>query len=68
MPNRARVTLRHALTVAREIEMDAATRKMVREWVVLYRGNTEAVAKYMRDTLRIGGLKACRQLVAEALA
>ena len=49
-------------------EMNAATKQMVREWVEMYRGNVEAVARYMSRELRIGGMKACRALVQEALS
>lgn len=47
--------------------MDAKTAEMIRGWVNLYRGDTERVARWMRDSLRLGGLKACRMLIDEAV-
>lgn len=46
--------------------IDQATKQMVRKWIDMHRGDTEAVARYMSQTLRIGGLKSCRQLVEAA--
>jgi FMN-dependent NADH-azoreductase len=43
------------------------TREMIRRWVDHYDGDQEAVARYMRDTLQISGIKDCRELVAEAM-
>jgi hypothetical protein len=40
---------------------------MVRAWLVDYNNDVEALAKWMRDTLRIGGLPECRRLIAEAI-
>jgi len=47
-----------------------AAREMIREWL---NGQTDersifCTARYMSQTLRIGGMKACRKLIAEALA
>ena len=47
--------------------MNDATRRMVREFVELHRG-IEGAARFMSRELRIGGIKACRALVQEALA
>jgi hypothetical protein len=52
----------------RERGMDAKTAEMVRGWVNLYKGDTERVARWMRDSLRLGGLKACRAIIDEAVA
>ena len=46
--------------------MDTKTKEMIREWLRLHNGDVEAVARWMRDSLRIGGLKSCRELVKEA--
>ncbi len=47
--------------------MDAKAKTMIRGWIVMHRGNTEQLARWMRDTLRIpGGIKAARALIAEA--
>lgn len=48
--------------------MDEATKQMVREWLEMHHGNVEGLARWMRDTLRLGGLKTCRQLIQEAVA
>lgn len=47
--------------------MQTATKLMIREWVALHRGDTEAVARWMRDALRFCGLRDARRLVAEAM-
>lgn len=48
--------------------MTEQTRRMVREWVERDGGNTERTARWMRDSLRIGGIRVCREMIAEALA
>lgn len=48
--------------------MNDQTRQFVRDLLQTHRGDAEAVARYMRDSLRIGGIKACRAIVAEAVA
>lgn len=40
---------------------------MIRRWVEEAGGDEERVARYMRDTLRIGGIRACRALVLGAV-
>lgn len=47
--------------------MDAKTREMVLGWLVMHRGDREQLARWMRDTLRIKGIRECRALIAEAL-
>lgn len=47
--------------------MNTQTREMVKGWLEMHNGNVEALARWMRDSLHIGGLKACRDLIAEAL-
>lgn len=44
-----------------------ASREMIRRWVSDHRGDTEALARWMRDTLRIGGIRACRAIIREAM-
>lgn len=46
--------------------LDPETRAMVRRWIAQHRGDTEALARWMRDRLRIGGLRECRALIAAA--
>lgn len=46
--------------------MNQATIDMICGWIVDAGGDREHVARWMRDTLRVGGIKACRALVAEA--
>jgi hypothetical protein len=48
--------------------MNTKTREMVKGWLVKHNGDVEALARWMRDSLNIGGLKACRALIVEALA
>lgn len=48
--------------------MDSKTREMVKGWLVSHNGNVEALARWMRDSLHIGGLKDCRALINEAIA
>ena len=45
-----------------------SARAMIRCWYAQHGNDAESVARYMRDTLRIGGIKACRKLVSEAIA
>lgn len=48
--------------------MDSKSKSLVLELLAARRGDVEAAARYLRDVLRIGGLKACRALVMEAQA
>jgi hypothetical protein len=47
--------------------MDQKTKQLVREWLGFHRGDTEALARWMRDTLRLGGIRECRALIREAV-
>lgn len=47
--------------------MDSKTREMILGWLATHHGDVEGLARWMRDSLRIGGLKACRDLIAEAV-
>lgn len=46
--------------------MDEKTRAMVLEWIEEANGDLEAVARWMRDSLRMAGIKTCRALIEEA--
>lgn len=48
-------------------EMNQASKEMIRGWLAKHHGDVEGVVKFMAYTLRIGGMKACRALVSEAL-
>jgi hypothetical protein len=48
--------------------MNTKTREMVKGWLVTHNGDVEALARWMRDSLHIGGLRACRELITQALA
>lgn len=48
--------------------MNAATRSMVLGWLADHHGDAEAVARFMSRTLRIGGIRICRKMIAEATA
>lgn len=50
----------------REMTMDSKTREMILGWLADHKGDSEAVARFMRDSLRIGGIRECRELVARA--
>lgn len=49
-------------------ELNEATKKAVREWLAMHHGNVDALARWLSRSARVGGIKACRALVAEALA
>lgn len=46
--------------------MNEATKTMVRGWLEMHRGDVEALARWMRDSLHVGGIKANRAMIAEA--
>lgn len=48
--------------------MDQNTRRMLLDWLAEFGGDVERLAKWMRDHLRIGGLKVCRELIQQALS
>lgn len=48
--------------------MNAATVTMVRGWLADHHGDAEAVARFMSRALRIGGIRICRKMIAEATA
>lgn len=49
--------------------MDNATKEMIKGWIAIHGGDTEALARWMRDNLNLGcGIKACRAMIAEATA
>lgn len=45
--------------------LDCTPTTCIRKWLTEYHGDREALARWMRDTLRIGGLRACRGLIAQ---
>lgn len=47
--------------------MNEATKKMVRGWLEMHHRDIEALARWMRDSLHSGGIRACRALIAEAI-
>ena len=47
--------------------MDSKTKAMIREWLKMHNGDVEGLARWMRDSLRVGGVKTNRKLIAEAL-
>jgi len=46
--------------------MNESTKQMLRDFLRKHNGNVEATARWMRDTLRLGGVKVCRQWLIEA--
>lgn len=47
--------------------LDSKTIEVVKEWIGKDGGDKERTAKWMRDSLRIGEIKVCRELIEEAL-
>lgn len=47
--------------------MDAKTKVMILGWLDMHRGDTEWLARWMRNSLRIG-IKAARKAIADAQA
>ena len=47
--------------------MNEKTKAMVKEWIKKDGGDVEKTAKWMARTLKIGSVKECREMVAEAL-
>lgn len=50
--------------------MTESSKAMIRRWLDTDKPteeDIERVAKYMRDTLRIGGIRVCRALIREAI-
>lgn len=45
-----------------------SAKRMVRRWVEDHGGDREAVARYLRDSLRVGGIRSCRAIVEAAMA
>ena len=48
---------------ANKNELDSNTRRMVKGWIKGFGGDKEKTAKWMRDTLRLGGIKEMRRLI-----
>ena len=47
--------------------MDTKTKDFVRELLAHCSYDREKLARYMRDTLHLGGIRTCRALIEEAL-
>lgn len=47
-------------------KLDPKTAATVRAWLEVHRGDAESLACWMRDALRVGTLRQCRAMVAEA--
>ena len=57
------------MTQTQQVEQNqAATREMIRAWVRMHNGDTEAVARWMARTLHVRPIRECRRLIAEAEA
>ena len=46
--------------------MNAGSRALILEWLARHRGDLEATARYMRDVVKLGSIRACRALIWEA--
>ena len=49
-------------------EMNKPVADMINGWVASFRGDTEACARWMRDKVRLGGVKQNREMIAKAQA
>ncbi len=47
--------------------MDARTKAAVQGWLKMHGGDCESLARWMRDSLRVGSIKECRAMIAEAV-
>ena len=47
--------------------MDQATREMLTKWLAMHSGDREGLARWMRDSMRIGGIRECRAMIAQAV-
>jgi len=48
--------------------MNAKTIEQVRKWVAMDGGNVEKTARWMAYTLKLCGIRECREIIAEAMA
>jgi len=48
------------------LPMNAETRAMLREWLERHHGDSEGLAEWMRDALRLGSIRECRAMIASA--
>lgn len=46
--------------------MNENTKEMVRNWLNMHNGDKEGLARWLRDTLRIGSIKECRKIIEES--
>lgn len=48
--------------------MNEKTAAMILGWLAMDNGDVEACAKWMRDSLRLAGIRQCREFIKEAQA
>jgi hypothetical protein len=48
--------------------MNAKSKEQVQKWVAMDRGNVEKTARWMAYSLKLCGIRECRQIIAEAMA
>lgn len=48
--------------------MSEATKKMIRGWVEIDRGDRERTARWMAWTVKLGSVRQCRKFIEEAMA
>ncbi len=46
--------------------MSNATKQMVLGWLAMHNGDVSTLARWMSQSVRIGGVKVCRQMIIEA--
>lgn len=47
-------------------QMSNATKQMVLGWLAMHNGDVSTLARWMSQSVRIGGVKVCRQMIIEA--
>ena len=47
--------------------LDEKTKSMVRDWLEKHNGDREGLAKWMRDSLRLGSISECREIIDETV-
>lgn len=48
--------------------MDTKTKEMIKGWLELHHGNVESLARWMRGSLKVAGIKQCRAMIAQAIS
>lgn len=49
-------------------QVDYKAVETLNKWLAMHDGDVEALARWMRDSLRVGGMKANREIILQATA